>query len=346
MDNQLAAAIYNADEESLISLANKGIYKRAVKDAENAEADIMESETAAEVSVGGEKCVITVPLGESRCTCPSRTVCRHIITAILLLKNRIPEQFTAVEENSPDEAEKPAEVPEIPEERPATEKDSETKLSEAELRKIHSSAEMCMGLLCGVLTHGLVRIPETAAEDFELAAVFHNFIDRTIEAGERSVGDADRLADLIVDLGLRRAGDVLVLLSQDTAHLVFPQGDGDTFVRVAGLLLRQETGHAGHKVADDIFQFGAEFRLNQHVAREEEFLGSNSLSVLDDVLLFNGNQNLGYLVFQITLLDFFLEIFLGLLLLASSGSKDIPFLFAHGNDTITNCRSASSDARM
>ena len=171
MDNQLAAAIYNADEESLISLANKGIYKRAVKDAENAEADIMESETAAEVSVGGEKCVITVPLGESRCTCPSRTVCRHIITAILLLKNRIPEQFTAVEENSPDEAEKPAEVPEIPEERPATEKDSETKLSEAELRKIHSSAEMCMGLLCGVLTHGLVRIPETAAEDFELAAV-------------------------------------------------------------------------------------------------------------------------------------------------------------------------------
>ncbi|NLT09669.1 MAG: hypothetical protein GXY08_09225 [Ruminococcus sp.] len=166
MNNQLAAAIYNADEERLIAIANKGIYKRAVKDAESAEADIAEYEASAEVSVGGEKCVITFPLEESRCSCPSRTVCRHIITAVLLLKKRIPEQWAAVEEDVKYEEEKPAEVHEIVEEKFVG-----NKFSETEQKKIQSCAEMCMGLLCGVLKHGLVRIPETAAEDFELAAV-------------------------------------------------------------------------------------------------------------------------------------------------------------------------------
>ena len=166
MNAQLAAAIYNADDERLIAIANKGIYKRAVKDAENAEADITESEDSAEVSFGGEKCVITFPLEESRCSCPSRTVCRHIITAVLLLKKRLPEQLPAAEESVPHEEEKSSEEPETTEERSVG-----NKLSEAEQKKIHSCAEMCMGLLCGVLKHGLVRIPETAAEDLELAAV-------------------------------------------------------------------------------------------------------------------------------------------------------------------------------
>ena len=160
MNAQLAAAIYNADDERLIAIANKGIYKRAVKDAENAEADITESEDSAEVSFGGEKCVITFPLEESRCSCPSRTVCRHIITAVLLLKKRLPEQLPAAEESVPHEEEKSSEEPETTEERSVG-----NKLSEAEQKKIHSCAEMCMGLLCGVLKHGLVRIPETAAED-------------------------------------------------------------------------------------------------------------------------------------------------------------------------------------
>ena len=170
MDDMLAAAIYTADEESLIALANKGIYKRAVKDAENTAADIAEKEKTAEVSVGREKCVITVPLGESTCTCPSRTVCRHIITAILLLKNRLPDDIVITEEIAAPEPESPAEMPEKPADKPA-EAEKEAKLTKTELAKIHSSAEMCVGLICGVLTHGLVRIPETAAEDFELAAV-------------------------------------------------------------------------------------------------------------------------------------------------------------------------------
>lgn len=170
VNDQLAAAIRKADEESLTAIANKGIYKRAVKDAESAEGDITDSGAAAEVSVGGEKCVITLPLGESSCTCPSRTVCRHIITAILLLKKQLPEQPQEAEEDAPCEEEENAEAAEAAEVKPAAE-DSEDTLSEGGLKAVRSCAEMCMGLLGGVLTHGLVRIPETAAEDFELAAV-------------------------------------------------------------------------------------------------------------------------------------------------------------------------------
>jgi hypothetical protein len=170
VDKQLTAVLRNANEDTLIALANKGIYKRAVKDSENAAADFTEHETTVVVSLGGEKCVITVPLEESNCSCPSRTVCRHIITAILLLKKRLPDGQASDEDTVSPEPEKPAEIPETIKEKPVIAEQPD-KPSEAELQKIRRSAEMCMGLICGVLTHGLVRIPETAAEDFELAAV-------------------------------------------------------------------------------------------------------------------------------------------------------------------------------
>ncbi len=169
MNDRLAAALFAANEESLTALANKGIYKRAVKDSESAEAEYTETDGAAEVSVGGEKCVIKVPLSESKCSCPSRTVCRHIITAVLLLKKAVPD-----EEVPADGQTESAELPETPEAAPENPPEAEPesrRLTETELRKIHSSAEMCLGLICGVLSHGMVRVPDTAAEDFELAAV-------------------------------------------------------------------------------------------------------------------------------------------------------------------------------
>ena len=170
MDNQLAAALRSADEERLTALANKGIYKRAVKDAEKEEAAFTEYDTSVEVETGGEKCVITVPLEQSRCSCPSRTVCRHIITAILLLKRQLPDSEEAVEEKTQPEDPENAEVPERTDEKPEKSKPP-AELTERELEKVRRCAKMCNGLLCGIITHGLVRIPETAAEDFELAAV-------------------------------------------------------------------------------------------------------------------------------------------------------------------------------
>ena len=78
-----------ADDDYLVALANKGILKRSYKDLETAEISAEYTDTAAEVTVSGEKCTITVPLAESKCTCPSRSICRHIITSILWLKSNL-----------------------------------------------------------------------------------------------------------------------------------------------------------------------------------------------------------------------------------------------------------------
>ena len=174
LENQLLAeALRGAGEAELTALANKGLYKRAVKDAENAALDFTELDGTALVIVGGEKCVITQPLSASKCSCPSRTICRHILTAILLLQKTLPEKPQSEGVQPPDTptvTEPTAPGTSLPEKSPEP-SEAPQALSAAECEKIHACAEMCRELICGVLSHGLVRVSESAAEDFELAAV-------------------------------------------------------------------------------------------------------------------------------------------------------------------------------
>lgn len=83
---ELISALKNADDDYLVGLSNKGIVKRAYKDLEQLELSIEYEEYAAKVTVSEETCTIVSPLGDSNCTCPSRSICRHIIAAILWLK--------------------------------------------------------------------------------------------------------------------------------------------------------------------------------------------------------------------------------------------------------------------
>lgn len=168
-NKELAAALAAADEESLIALANKGIYKRACKDTEGMQAEYTEKDGTAEVSIGGETVTVGVPIKDSKCSCPSRTVCRHIIGAILLLKSEVPEdthvQETAAEKSGPSKPEAPTKQ---------DEKIEEVKikyLSARETKKVRDCAAMCTELLGTLLDKGLVRIPDDLAESFELAAV-------------------------------------------------------------------------------------------------------------------------------------------------------------------------------
>ncbi len=77
-----------ADEAYLVGISNKGIYKRACKDLESEAVTATEIENGAAVTIGGETCRIIVPLHESQCSCPSRSICRHIIGAILWLQRQ------------------------------------------------------------------------------------------------------------------------------------------------------------------------------------------------------------------------------------------------------------------
>lgn len=76
----------DVDDEYLIGLSNKGIVKRAYKDKEEVPAQIGDTGEEASVTVGEETVTVRFPLGESKCSCPSRSMCRHIVQAILVLK--------------------------------------------------------------------------------------------------------------------------------------------------------------------------------------------------------------------------------------------------------------------
>lgn len=77
------------EDEYLIGLTNKGIVKRAYKDKEKADFKILKLEDEASLQVDGETVVLSIPLGESKCSCPSRSICKHIILGILALKESV-----------------------------------------------------------------------------------------------------------------------------------------------------------------------------------------------------------------------------------------------------------------
>lgn len=85
-------SLAGVDEDYLVGISNKGIVKRAYKDLEaeggRARAAAAPDWNAQELAVeaGGENVTIRLPLGESRCSCPSRSICRHVIMAILLAR--------------------------------------------------------------------------------------------------------------------------------------------------------------------------------------------------------------------------------------------------------------------
>ncbi len=86
----LSAALAAADENYLIGLCNKGTVNRAKKDlAVSASPETMPGQDGVTVRLGDISCLITAPLGESRCSCPSSAICRHRIAAILWLKGRL-----------------------------------------------------------------------------------------------------------------------------------------------------------------------------------------------------------------------------------------------------------------
>ncbi|MBR4320156.1 MAG: SWIM zinc finger family protein, partial [Oscillospiraceae bacterium] len=108
--NSLQQALSEADENYFIGISNKGIYKRACKDLENIDVSVNYQDDSAEVTLSGETCLIKNPLWESSCSCPSRSVCRHLITAMLWLKEN---HHSDTDEPEEDFEEIPAGLPEM-----------------------------------------------------------------------------------------------------------------------------------------------------------------------------------------------------------------------------------------
>ena len=86
--NKLLAEV---DDVYLTGIANKGIVKRAYKDKEEGNYEVLSLGKEAKVRVGEETVELRIPLGESSCSCPSRTICRHVVLAILVVKEQAAE---------------------------------------------------------------------------------------------------------------------------------------------------------------------------------------------------------------------------------------------------------------
>lgn len=101
------------DEESLIAASNKGTFKRAVKDAEGYGSMSIITECGVVIGQLPEaKVFMGKDIGKCTCSCPSKTVCRHIIAAAVMMRELAvdaPKEDNAPvkEDNAPAAVEKP-----------------------------------------------------------------------------------------------------------------------------------------------------------------------------------------------------------------------------------------------
>lgn len=89
---ELKKLLLQADDEYLTGLSNRGTVKRGYKDLEQETPEAVWSEEEAQVTWKEASCRIRVPLGSSTCSCPSRSMCRHRIGAMVFLRRELEKE--------------------------------------------------------------------------------------------------------------------------------------------------------------------------------------------------------------------------------------------------------------
>ncbi|MDU1910887.1 SWIM zinc finger family protein [Fusobacterium sp.] len=107
--NEIKSFLPFINEEFIVSISNKGIYKRSVKDLEKARENILLSvKNAGTIEVKIEDVVVELNINvqNSKCTCPSSSICKHTVMALLYLKEFYDNNQNIEEEIKEDEKEK------------------------------------------------------------------------------------------------------------------------------------------------------------------------------------------------------------------------------------------------
>ena len=87
--NEIKSFLPFINEEFIVSISNKGIYKRSIKDLEKARENIslaVKDTGLIEVKIEDAVVELNVNIQNSKCTCPSSSICKHIVMALLYLK--------------------------------------------------------------------------------------------------------------------------------------------------------------------------------------------------------------------------------------------------------------------
>lgn len=87
----IRAALANFDDEALAALASKGLVRRARKDLELARPAVLgPGDDRLRVEVGDGIAAIALPPSRSTCDCPAGGICRHILAALIHLRESAP----------------------------------------------------------------------------------------------------------------------------------------------------------------------------------------------------------------------------------------------------------------
>ena len=91
------------DESYLIGISNRGIVNRAQKDLAGSEVNLSLNNTMLEAAFAdGTVVKITGMPGQFECSCPSRTICKHVVMALIKASESIggKEEQTTVSSGS------------------------------------------------------------------------------------------------------------------------------------------------------------------------------------------------------------------------------------------------------
>lgn len=93
--NSFISFINICDEGYLIDAANKGLYKRAIKDIDKgitADVSIEDHKVVCNLS-DGTVCELKDDITSYKCSCPSRSVCKHVLMSIMYIQQNRKEIF-------------------------------------------------------------------------------------------------------------------------------------------------------------------------------------------------------------------------------------------------------------
>lgn len=76
-------------EEYLLSISNKGILSRSIKDLENLTIDYVVNDDFIELNFSDNTIILKENLNDCSCTCPSSSICKHIVTSYLFLNKEL-----------------------------------------------------------------------------------------------------------------------------------------------------------------------------------------------------------------------------------------------------------------
>lgn len=99
--NEIKSFLPFINEEFIVSISNKGIYKRSVKDLEKARENIslsVKDTGVIEVKIEDAVVELNINVQNSKCTCPSSSICKHIVMALLYLNEFYDDNQDGAEE--------------------------------------------------------------------------------------------------------------------------------------------------------------------------------------------------------------------------------------------------------